>query len=391
MNINIKYLFVKNIYNRRNFIIPNNTEITSNVDLILNDNEIDIYVEVMNDINTALNIITNLLCKNKNVVTANKKLIAENIKYFDHIINTKKCKLCLEGSVCGGIPIIKSLLRDINSDKINSITGIMNGTTNYILTKMKKDKKKYEEVLIETQKLGYAESNPFVDISGQDVRSKLIILSKLAFGIDIEYESIPIVGIDIIDNIDFEYCRNINSTIKMIGYVEENDEEIVIFITPSIISESNIISKIDGTNNIINISSNNLGNSSFIGQGAGRYPTAQSVVADILSIINNNYISPFTKKCNKTIITNYTSKFYIRFTVKESTNIICKIYNICDGYNILLNSVVNMPQNEENESKIFIVITEKTKKNNITKIITDIVKLGYCLQVPIFLPIIENS
>ena len=164
------------------------------------DNEIDIYVEVMNDINTALNIITNLLCKNKNVVTANKKLIAENIKYFDHIINTKKCKLCLEGSVCGGIPIIKSLLRDINSDKINSITGIMNGTTNYILTKMKKDKKKYEEVLIETQKLGYAESNPFVDISGQDVRSKLIILSKLAFGIDIEYESIPIVGIDIIDN-----------------------------------------------------------------------------------------------------------------------------------------------------------------------------------------------
>lgn len=389
--INIKYLFVKNIYKCINFIIPIHTEITSNLDLILNDNEIDIYIELLSDPNIALNIIMNLLSKNKNVITANNKLIAENIKYFNHIINTKNSKLCLEASVCGGVPIIKSLLRDINYDKIYSIIGIMNGTTNYILTKMGKEKKKYKEVLTEAKNLGYTENNPLRDINGEDVRSKLIILSKLAFGIDIEYYSIPIVGIDLIDNIDFEYCESINSTIKMIGYVEENDTEIIIFITPAIISESNIISKIDGVDNIINISSNNLGNSLLIGKGVGRYPTAQSVVADIFSIINNNYISPFTKKCNKTINTNYTSKFYIRFFFKETNDIIGTIGNICENYDILIDSIVKLCQNEKEKSKILVIITEETKRNNITDIIADIIKLDICLKRPIFLPIIDNN
>ena len=216
---------------------------------------------------------------------------------------------------------------------------------------------------------------------------------KIIYNIDIPVNYIPITGIEDIETVDFEYAEFINSTVKMIAHAEQINDEINIYITPTIISNNNQLSKVDGATNIVNINSENLGNTCLIGEGAGRYPTAQSVISDVISIINDTVSNPFNinkfdnqKKFN----TNYSSSFYIRFTVKESIGIIYEISKICSNNLISIDSVLQLPHEKENINLVrFVIITENTKRSKIIDMIEEVNKLSFNLKKPIFFPIME--
>jgi homoserine dehydrogenase len=238
------------------------------------------------------------------------------------------CRFAYEAAVCGSIPIIHSLQTDYISNCIRSIRGIMNGTTNFMLCKYEENPKScsYASILKEAQSLGYAEADPTADVEGYDVVSKIALLAKLSFGKTINVQTIPVKGItSIIPSIDFEYAKLLNSTIKLLGSAVKDGDNISVFVSPTIVSLNNPIASIKGAGNMVLVDSDNMGLSSYAGAGAGRYPTANSVVNDILRIAQQKSLKPFpvVALSSSTVVNNdYSSSFYIRMIFSDGVGII---------------------------------------------------------------------
>lgn len=345
LKINIPYVCVNNLNKQRDF--DKFTEwkqpiVTNNYNTITNDNNIDIVVEVMGGIETPLEIFNKTMKNNKYFVTANKNLIASNLeKIIDESIIRKK-NIGIEACVAGGIPIIKTLQNNYLLDDIKSITGIINGTTNYILTHMIKNNKKYLEVLEEAQNKGFAELNPTSDIKGYDARAKLSILSYLAYGNIINENNIYTLGIDNISNEDLNYAKMLKCSIKHLAISKINKEnELNNYVMPTLICNENILSSIDYEDNIINIDSKYNNNCKLIGKGAGMYPTGISVVNDILDIVTNSDKNISIKKYRPKYKYNFKSCFMIRINITKND-----IYNV--------NDIIHTIENEFNNRKIIV-------------------------------------
>lgn len=256
--------------------------LTKDFQVILNDPEIEIIAEVMGGVEPAYTFVKSALLKGKSVVTSNKELVASHGAELLEIAREKSVNFLFEASVGGGIPIIRPLNQSLTADEIYEITGILNGTTNFILTKMKNEGLSFETVLKEAQDLGYAERNPEADVEGHDACRKIAILSSLAFGMNVNYKDIYTEGITKISKRDMEYAAYLNCEIKLLATSKKVEHNVYARVTPVMISKEHPLSNVHDVFNAIFVKGNVIGDVMFYGRGAGKLPTASAVVADIV-------------------------------------------------------------------------------------------------------------
>jgi homoserine dehydrogenase/predicted amino acid-binding ACT domain protein len=391
-DFSVKTLCVKDVNKKRSFSGFENIKITDNIDEILNDSEIDIVLEMIGGVGIAKKIVFGAIENGKHVITANKALVEKFMPELEIILEENPQVIFgFEASVGGGIPIINTINTHCDFDKVKSITGILNGTTNFILSKMDQEKSSYQEVLKEAQDLGFAEADPSADVDGHDACAKISILSKLAWGKNISAENIWRTGITQIKDIDFAYAKLMNGTIKLIAHSEMDTEnnKCFAFVAPTFVPWSNTISHVNGATNLVDISSEFLAKTTLIGEGAGSFPTANSIVADLINVAKQRAFK-FKKDNyqNIDIARNFPGKFYLRFTVKDDLGIIRQISEIFEQNKILIDAIHQLPV-ENRDSLPFVITTEKSSLQEITKACEIISKLDFSIEKPLIVPIME--
>ncbi|OFI07660.1 homoserine dehydrogenase [Clostridium acetireducens DSM 10703] len=336
----------------------NSNLLTKNIDDIFNDN-VDIVVEVMGGINPAYEYIKQALKLKKHVVTANKDLIAEHGVELLNIAKSNGVTLKFEASVGGGIPVIKPLSECLVGNDINSIKAILNGTTNFILSKMYSENLDYDTALKLAQENGFAEANPESDVCGYDAARKLAILSTIAYNKNIDWKNINTIGITDIDKIDFEYAKKIGCNIKLLGLSQQYDnEKIFASVQPVMVKDCLKLSNIENEFNSIVIDGDAVGEVIFYGKGAGMLPTASSVFGDILDIIKNKNEAPLTFNSEKADLKNswdYKSKWFLRIDSP----------NRYDAISLLADKFINcyiITNNLNDSNEIFAVVTANNEK-----------------------------
>lgn len=310
--INIKY-----VLDLRDFPgDPVQEKIIHDFDIIVEDDEIDIVVEVMGGIEPAFTFVKRALESGKSVVTSNKELVARHGSELIALAKSRKLNFLFEASVGGGIPIIRPLNQSLTADEICEITGILNGTTNYILTKMRQEGSEFDEVLKEAQTLGYAERNPAADVEGYDACRKIAILSSLAYGSQVDYEDIYTEGITQITAKDIAFAEHFGYAIKLLGSSRRIDGELYCMVAPAMITEANPLYSVNGVFNGIFVNGNVLGDVMFYGSGAGKLPTASAVVSDIVDEVKHLHTNILTTWSNEKLqladIGNSRKRFYVR-------------------------------------------------------------------------------
>ena len=282
---------VRNLKKKRDISIPDSI-LTTNPTEIINNPNIQIVVEVMGGIEPAKSLIIQAIRAGKSVVTANKAVIARHGEEISNEAKAAGVYVLIEAAVGGGIPIIEPLKQSLGGNQITKVSGIINGTTNYILSRMDKEGVNYAEVLKDAQVLGYAESDPAADVEGSDAADKIAILSGLAFGGAINRANIPTTGINLLEDIDVNYARKLGYGIKLLAISEkgetqssrEDSQPLSVWVEPTLVPEDNPLAGVNGVNNAILVEGNPIGQVMFFGPGAGSGPTASAVVADILNI-----------------------------------------------------------------------------------------------------------
>jgi homoserine dehydrogenase len=314
---------LKYILDIRDF--PNHSEsaiMTKNADEVFNDSEVKIIIETIGGIKIAYEYTKRALLSGKHVVTSNKELVATHGPELLQIAKENNLNYMYEASVGGGIPIIKPLYECLTADEITSITGILNGTTNYILTSMCKGGKTFETALKDAQNSGYAEANPVADIEGHDSCRKLAILSSIAYGQYVNYKNIPVEGITKLTYEDLKVASAINHKIKLIAYSKKIDDKIFARVCPVMLDASHILANVEDVYNAILVSGNAIGEVMFYGKGAGKLPTASAVVGDIIGVCKNinrsfRYIWNISKVESLSNPDFMESQYFIRINVRD--------------------------------------------------------------------------
>lgn len=392
--INVKKVCVRDASKPRDFTLPEGCSLVTSYDDILNDDDIDIAVEVMGGTTDAKDVVFGALKNGKSVVTANKALIAKDLPEIEKLLTSLdgNTEFRYEAAVCGGIPIIRSMQSDFVGDDIKLMSGIINGCTNFMLTAMDRDKKSYDEALGQASELGYAEADPTLDVGGFDARSKLKILMRLAYGMDVEENEINCRGITELTKIDFEYAKMLGGTIKLLGVAEKNDAgEVSAFVSPCYVTNDDPLSSVNGATNAIEVVSNNLVSSIYIGQGAGRYPTANSCINDIVALAKGDKTPlPFNPASKTKFSNNYSSTFFLRLNYRDQVGITRQIGEICEKHGVSIHSILQNPV-QKNQDSAFAIVTEKVEFGAILKVLADIESLSWCKGKPFYMPVLRED
>lgn len=266
---------------------PYENLVVHDVEIILNDPEVLVIAEAMGGVEPAYTFTKRALSAGKSVCTSNKELVAKHGAELIELASTNKCNYMFEASVGGGIPIIRPLNASLTPERVDGITGILNGTTNYILTKMEKEGSDFDTVLKEAQDKGYAERNPEADVEGYDACRKIAILSSLIYGKNVNFENIYTEGITKITTNDFAYAKKAGYTIKLLAMSKEVDGKYFAMVTPCMINDQNPLYFVNDVFNGILVHGNTLGNTMYYGAGAGKLPTASAVVSDIIDCVKH--------------------------------------------------------------------------------------------------------
>jgi homoserine dehydrogenase len=350
---------------------------------------IDVFVELIGGSEgVAYEAVKTALENGKNVVTANKALIAKHGVELAVLAEKNNLQLLFEASVAGGIPVIKAIKESLSGNNINKITGILNGTCNYILSQMSSSGRDFGIILKDAQKLGYAESDPSFDIDGIDAAHKLAILTSLAFGIKPDFNSIFIEGIRGISQRDIKYAQKFNYNIKLLGICSLNSQsQIEQRVHPCLIANNIDISRIDGVTGAVRIENDNLGNLFLSGAGAGMLPTASAVVSDICDIVANRKTFSFgvpthqLQTGNFAEISEHEGEYYIRLTVKDMDGVLMNVSQIFTKHSIGIEKIY---QDTPEEGKADIVfITHDELEKDIRDAVKEIAKLPFIIGKPV--------
>ena len=359
----IKYVSAENKNRKRNIIIKRNQWLNNYLDATVKD-DVDLIIELIGGAEgPAKKLVFNALKNKKHVVTANKALIAKYGDRLAKIAEKNKVNLEFEASVCGGVPIIRSLKEGLIANKITKIYGIFNGTSNYILSSMDKENKEFNDVLINAQKLGYAESNPSADLNGDDVSSKLKILTSLCFNSFLN-NNIYVEGIKQIDKTDIDNANKLGYKIKLLGFAELLNNKIYQRVHPTLIKKDSYVASIDGVLNAVIIDGKPVGQSTIQGEGAGAAATTSALVSDISSVLRGNIKFPFSlsnKERKKLKFENLNQRLfsaYLRFEVEDKPGILSNITNIFSKNRV---SIKRLVQNPHKKSSSIVIITHKSK------------------------------
>jgi homoserine dehydrogenase len=379
---------VSNLHKTRNVDI----KLTDNIDEVLDDDSIDIIVELMGGIDKPNEIVRKALLKGKAVVTANKALLAYHRYELQELAGDIPFEF--EAAVAGGIPIINALRDGLSANHIKSIQGIMNGTCNYMLTRMINDGVSYEEILKEAQDLGYAEADPTFDVGGFDASHKLLILASIAYGIDAKPEDILIEGIQNISKADIEFAKEFEYSIKLLGIAKKVGSEVGLRVHPVLIPQDKMIAKVDGVMNGISVIGDKVGETMFYGAGAGGDATASAVVANIIDIARRGKGSPMLGFENQpgekiTLMSkdNIQTKYYLRLEVADKSGALAKIATILGDNSISIEAMMQKPLN--NSTANLLLTTHTCIEKDILKAIKELENSGVVLSKPAMIRIEE--
>ena len=390
----VKYVSAKNKKRKRDIRIKKDQWLNNYLDAAkLKD--VDLIVELIGGSEgPAKKLVFSALKNKKNVVTANKALIAKYGDQLAKIAEKNKVNLEFEASVCGGVPIIRSLKEGLIANKISKIYGIFNGTSNYILSSMDKQNKNFEEVLLNAKKLGYAESNPSADLNGDDVSSKLKILSSLCFNSFLN-NNIYVEGIKEIDKADIDNANQLGYKIKLLGFAELLNNKIYQRVHPTYIKKNSYVASIDGVLNAVIIDGKPVGQSIIQGEGAGPAATTSALISDISSILRGNVKFPFSlssKERKKLKFENIKDRFfsaYFRFEVMDKPGVLSNITNIFSRNKVSIKRLIQNPNKNKQVSSI-IIITHKSKDKYLNKILKEIARKSYIKRNPKLIRIDDN-
>lgn len=355
--------------------------------------DIDIIVEVIGgDKGVAKNLIERAIKNGKHVVTANKALIAHHGQKLAEAAEAKGVVLAFEAAVAGGIPIIAALRSGLAANKITRIAGILNGTCNYILTTMTRDKRDFKDVLADAQKLGYAEADPSFDVDGIDAAHKTSILAALAFGTQPNFKDVHIEGIRRITLRDIEYAASFGYTIKLLGISTMEGGKLLQRVHPCLVANGSPLAVIDGSFNAVQVEGNAVGRVVFEGRGAGAGPTASAVVADLIAIARGDRYAPFNvkakqlKKASAGSLDAHSGCYYLRLSLKDEPGVLAEFTRAFAAQKISVHSITQRAVIADHSAQV-IVITHETNEAAVKRAANAIAKLPVSVEPPVVLRI----
>jgi homoserine dehydrogenase len=385
IDIILKKVADKDIERPREINLPKEI-LTTDAWEIIKDPEIDIVVELVGGTTIAKEFIIEALKNGKHVVTANKALLAEQGNEIFEEALQRGLKIGFEASVGGGIPIIKVMKEGLVANKILAIYGIINGTTNFILTKMTNEGIDFQDALSEAQRLGYAEADPTLDIEGIDSAHKITILASLAYGIPLSFNKVYCEGITKITAQDIAFAREFGYKIKLLAITKILDGEIELRVHPTMVPEDYLISKVDGVFNAIYVEGDSVGETLYYGRGAGSMPTGSSVVADIVDIAKGvNTMPPdFSEKLYIKPMEEIESMYYFRFTALDRPGVLSKISGVFGEHNISIASVIQKGRSKAGAVPL-VILTHKAKEKDVLEALEKIDKLPVVAAKSVFI------
>ncbi|WHY66094.1 homoserine dehydrogenase [Neobacillus sp. SuZ13] len=373
----IKKVLVKDLHKNRPVEIDTNL-LTSNADEILYDKEIDVVIEVMGGLQDTKDYLITALRQGKHVVTANKDLMALHGSELLTVASEHGCDLFYEASVAGGIPILRGLVDGLASDRIKQLMGIVNGTTNYILTKMSEEGRTYDEVLKEAQELGFAEADPTSDVEGLDAARKMTILATLGFSMHIDLEDVQVSGISKVTDEDLRYGKQLGYTMKLIGYAHREGEKVEVSVAPTFLSNNHPLASVQNEYNAVYVYGESVGETMFYGPGAGSLPTATAIVSDLVAVIKNlrlgvNGRSAVTPQYPKQLKDNDEkySKYFLRIHVQDEVGVFADITTIFAKYGVSFEKILQLPV-KKNETSEIVLVTHRASLSNYDKILLEL-------------------
>ena len=359
----------------------NDFNFVTNVDDILSDQDITIVVELMGRIEPAKTFITRALGAGKHVVTANKDLLAVHGTELLEIAKEHNVALYYEAAVAGGIPILRTLANSLASDKVTRVLGVVNGTSNFMMTKMVEEGWSYDDALVEAQRLGFAESDPTNDVDGIDAAYKMVILSQFAFGMKVAFDDVAHKGIRNITPEDVTVAQELGYVVKLVGSIEETPSGIVAEVTPTFLPKAHPLASVNGVMNAVFVESIGIGESMYYGPGAGQKPTATSVVADIVRIVrrlNDGTIGKdFNEYSRDLVLANpedVKANYYFSILAPDSKGQVLKLAEIFNAQDISFKQILQ--DGKEGDKARVVIITHKINKAQLENVSAELKKVS---------------
>jgi homoserine dehydrogenase len=397
--INLKWICDKDLTTDRGFPVPEGI-MTDDLDTVLNDPEVDIFIELIGGLEPARTFILKAIEKGKHIVTANKALLATHGLEIFSAAHEKGVEVGFEASVGGGIPCIKALKEGLAANNIETVMGIMNGTANYILTRMTDEGGAFEDVLKDAQKLGYAEADPTYDVEGIDTAHKLAIMSTLAFGKKVTLDDIFTEGISRITPVDIAFAKELGYRIKLLAIGRNTEDGIEVRIHPTMIPATHLLAQVGGAYNALYIIGDSVGKVMLYGMGAGQMPTGSAVVADVIDIARDiatgsvgripSFSIPFDKLDNAAIkpMSRLSGKYYCRFDARDRPGVLSTISGILAKHGISIESVVQKKHDFESIVHI-VMLTHNANESDIIESLDEISDLDIIAGKPMIIRIEE--
>mgnify|MGYP006280246661 CR=1 FL=1 len=379
----IKNILVSNLQKNRPILPDAHTVLTDRTQDLIDDPDLDIIVELIGGLDTAYDLIKNSLLAGKSVVTANKALLAERGPELFELAAQRDLGLYYEASVAGGIPIVQTLKESLAGNRIKSLTGILNGTANFILSEMTQKNLAYEQALALAQDKGYAEADPALDVDGLDAAHKLTVLIRLAYGQDYPLQDLPVYGIRGVDQYDILRAGDFGYVLKLIAQVKEKSGSLQAGVFPALVRNDHMLAKVDGPFNAILLEGNAVGPIMLYGQGAGDLPTGSAVLADIMTLVNrksfyNNtgFLETSLPKASILPPELTAAKHYFRFTVQDRPGVLSVLSGIMGEQNI---SIAQVVQKQEANGKTVPVVflTHTAQLKDVNSAMNEISKLDF--------------
>lgn len=355
---------VRNLNKKRDVAIP----LTDDMDSVLERKDIDVFVELMGGVEEPFRVVSKILERKKAVVTANKALLAYHRYALQNL--AQNTPFGFEASVAGGIPIIRALREGLSANHILSINGILNGTSNYILTSMMSKGSNFADALKRAQELGYAEADPTFDVGGFDAAHKLLILASIAYGVHGNPEDILIEGIEGITPEDIFFANDFEYVIKLLAIAKKTGDKVELRVHPALVPKDKMIAKTDGVTNAVSVVGDAVGETMFYGPGAGGSATASSVISDLIDIARDGkspmlgYKAPFELNALGLLDpSEIRTKYYFRLRVEDKVGVLAKITNLMSENNLSIDSLLQKPKDESPYATLFFTTHASVEKD----------------------------
>jgi homoserine dehydrogenase len=368
----VKKIVVRDMEKERAYPL-HGAELTTCVEDVLEDESINVIVEVMGGIQEAKDYILRAFDAKKHVVTANKDLLAMHGEELLKAAAANGSDLYYEASVAGGIPILRGLVDGLASDRIQKVMGIVNGTTNYMLTKMTEEGMSYEDVLQEAQRLGFAESDPSADVDGLDAARKMVILSTLGFSMQVSFDDVDVQGIRSVTQKDLQLASQLGYVMKLIGTAEEKDGAVAVSVAPTLVPKSHPLAGVRNEYNAVYVYGEAVGQTMFYGPGAGQLPTATAVVSDVVTVVKHMRLGTTGKAMSfasrsKVLQedSDIYSKYFLRVHMKDETGAFLALTKSFVQENISFDKILQLPLDDAKAEVV--IVTHSTSKKQIQQV-----------------------